>query len=118
MPLFATRKQEGTRRRLRVLVLKSADWGFTDSSIPKLRSIVARLETFGAETFVLHNSLTVLLYGENRDEDCMRSRQILEEALQDADFAGFCLGAAEGETAHEIDVMRISGDALKNATGG
>ncbi len=80
--------------------------------------MVAKLEAEGADLQVWHSSLTARFYGDKREGGFLRARSLLEEALRDPDFAGFLLGTSEGETEHELDVMRISGDAFKDARKG
>ena len=118
MPLFTSQKKVTPRQKLRVLVFTSADWGFTDASLPKLRAIVAKLEEAEAELQVWHSSLTARFFGEEREEAFFRAKDLLEEAQKDSDFSGFHLGVAEGDMKHELDVVLISGEAFKNARRG
>jgi hypothetical protein len=101
-----------------VLVFTSLDWGFTDASLPKLRLIVTKLESDGAILQVWHSSLSARFVGADAHAAFARAKGLLDEALHDPDFSGFRLGVSEGESDHELDSMRIVGDAFANARKG
>ena len=105
-------------QKLRVLAFTSADWGFSDASLPKLRAIITKLEVEGAILQVWHSSLSARFIGDKADVAFSRAKNLLEEALHDSDFSGFRLGISEGQTEHELDTMRIIGDAFTNARKG
>lgn len=114
MQPFKWRKKRATPRHLRVLALRSIDWGFTDASIPKLRPSVAELEKLGGVVQLWHNSLTAR-FSDTDQKRFLYAKSVIEDVRNDPDFAGFVLGFAEGDAEHEIDVARISSEALKNA---
>jgi hypothetical protein len=56
MSLFSTDKKPA-RQKLRIIHFGSVDWGFTDASIPKVRTLLASLAEEEVELF--HSGLTV-----------------------------------------------------------
>jgi hypothetical protein len=114
MQLFTLPKKSPPSFELRALALKSGGIGFTTASLPKLRIAVAELERLGGVLTISHDFVAA------RFLDCpaptfAAARSLLVELGKDSDFVDSSVGIAEGEAANEIDVMRICGDALKNA---
>ena len=88
--------------------------GFTTASLPKLRAAIAELEKLGGVITISHDFVVARFF------DCASSvfstaRRLLEDLGKNSDFADSSVGIAEGRAENEIDVMRICGDALKNA---
>ena len=103
------------RQKVRVIVFFYPDWGFSDGSLPKLRTI---LEEIGdALDEVSQSGLTICLVGEETKEEFDRIRALLEAAAATPDFDGFRVGVAEGISQGRVDVCRITGEAFKNGRG-
>ena len=110
MSLFSPAKKT-TRQKLRIIQFGSADWGFTDSSMPKVSSILAKLEEEDVQ--VWHNGFTLKFRGEKKKEAFERTKALLEESLSLPEFDGFKIGVAEGESENFIDDGKIAMEALK-----
>lgn len=100
-------------RKLWVIHFSSTDWGFTDASMPKVRSLLASLGDEDVEVF--HSGLTVRFRGAENKEDYERCKTALEELLPLPEFGGFKIGVAEGESESIVDDSRIGFAAAKNA---
>lgn len=100
-------------QKLRVIQFGSSDWGFTDASLPKLRSILAELGDEDVQ--VWHSGLTAKFRGEEKKEAYERCEAMLEGLLPLPEFEGFKIGVAEGESENFIDDGRIAMDAMKKS---
>ena len=99
------------RNKVRVIAFFCPDWGFSDPSLPRLRTI---LETIDVPVEVSHNSLTVYFYGEDTEKEFDRVRMLLESISAEKDFSGFKVGVAEGYLESIIDHRRITAEAFRN----
>src|SRR4051812_926771 len=91
--------RKGTKpsaQKLWVIQFSSRDWGFTDASMPKVRSFLASLGDEEVEVF--HSGLTVRFRGEQKKEMYERCKAALEQLLPLPEFEGFKIGVAEGES--------------------
>ena len=100
-------------QKLRVIQFGSADWGFTDASMPKVRALLASLAEEEVEVF--HSGLTVKFRGEEKKEAYERCKASLEALLASSEFEGFKIGVAEGESESIIDDSRIGLEAMKKS---
>ena len=83
MSLFSSAKKT-TRQKMRIIQFGSADWGFTDSSMPKVSSLLAKLEDEDVQ--VWHNGFTLKFRGEKKKEAFERTKALLEESLSLPEF--------------------------------
>lgn len=99
------------QRKVRVIVFFCPEWGFSDASLPRLRSILRGIDT---PVDVSHDGLTAWFEGEAKKDEFERVRLLLESVAAEPDFRGFRIGVAEGDSESMIDNWRIAGEAFRN----